>query len=171
VETLARAGADVLLLHSRADPVAVWAKRWGVRAAIARDLVLVTALVAELDCLAGCDSGLYHVAAVYGVPAAAAFACTRGDVIRRHYPRALAIDAGPECREGLACERPCYGFPSGGHTWECRDQGCAALARVPGRILAEAALTAALRPAKPHGAWEVRALPARVRMRTSVWDA
>ena len=144
-EALWGAGVRVLYMHSRRTAikdhergVAQWIRKSHTPTFTAPTWDKLLAMVGQCDAMITCDSGLYHLAAVMNVPAVGAFACTNGAVIRRHYPRAVAVDAGRRERAGLPCSvtgKACYSFLRG-----CGPGACHALWRIDPLHLAQEAL-------------------------------
>lgn len=147
---LKAAGCRVLFFHTRREP-GDWAGELdlagaiaalGVPAALGVDVALLAALVAECDVIVSGDSGLFHIAAVTGTPAVAAFGLTSGRIMRKHYPLHAALEAGAEERREFPCGevgRACYAFGPATRGPECLTWGCCA-ARIPAERIAAMAL-------------------------------
>lgn len=144
-EMLWSSGVKVLYMHSRYTAlkdhergIVDWIKRTRTPIFVAPDWAKLFAIVGRCDAMITCDSGLYHVAAAMRVPVVGAFGNTSGAQMRKHYPTAIAVDAGPRERAGLPCSiegRPCYSFLRG-----CGPNACHALWRMDPTVLASAAL-------------------------------
>lgn len=151
VAALKAAGCGLIFCHTRRPP-GDWAgdldlagalRELDLPAALGLDIPLLLALIRECDLVVSGDSGLFHLAAVMETPAVAVFGLTSGAVMRKHYPRHVAIEATGEERRGFPCAalgRACYSFGPATRAPGCRTWGCCA-ARIPAARIAATALS------------------------------
>jgi hypothetical protein len=140
VKALQAMGAQCMLFHHEADPVAAWAKELNTVSIIGEKPTMLAALLRLCDVMIATDSSLFHLAGMLGVPTIGMFAQTDGELMSQEYKSCQWVTAGLAEREGLGCQFPCYWRTAYGFNHPVCERGCRALHRISPKVVVDTAI-------------------------------